>query len=152
MDIPSHLRQQHISGFHLAGYNSAGLPEFWYVRNVKDDRITITGVYEMREDFLRRDARSHGYDGQNPQSAETGLVAAYRNGDIRAHVTAWERIDDGFGALLQERQFKELRTIRDYEQWIKFKMEVIAYFYKNYCRESLVARPIDTFSIEGRSV
>lgn len=150
-DILSKWRQQYISGFHLAGYNTSGLPEFWYVRNVEDDRITITGTYEAREDFLHRDAGALGYDGQNPHSVKTGLVQTYRNGDIRAHVTAWERIDEGFGTLLKERQFKKLRTISEYEQWVKFKMEVVAYFYKKYCRESLVARPIDTFSIEGRS-
>jgi hypothetical protein len=150
-DIASQLRQRCISGFHLAGYNAAGLPEFWYVRNVKDDRSTITGVYEEREDFLRRDAISLGYDGYNPHSMQTGVVQTYRNGDIRAHVTAWERIDEGFGTLLQERQFKKPRTIQDYEQWVKFKMEFISYFYKKYCRESLVARPIDTFSIERRN-
>lgn len=151
-DIPSKWRTKYISGFHLAGYNSKGLPEFWYVRNVKDDRITKTGLYEAREDFLSRDAINNlGYDGQDPRSVPTGRVQTYRNGDIRAHVTAWERIDEGFGTLLKEREFKQLKTLPDYEEWVKFKMEVIAYFYERYCRVSIVAKPIDTFSIEGRS-
>lgn len=150
-DIPANCRQIYVSGFHVAGYNSSNMPEFWYVRNVKDDRITITGVYEAREDFLRRDATALGYDGQNPRSVQTGLVQIYRNGDIRAHVATWERIDEGLGTLLKEPEFKKLSAISDYEQWVKYKMEVIAYFYKKYCRVSLVARPIDTFSIEGRS-
>ena len=152
-DIPSNWRKQCISGFHLAGYNSLGLPEFWYVRNVEDDRTTIiTGLYEAREDFLRRDAINLGYDGQNPRSVPTGRVQTYRNGDIRAHVKAWERIDEGFGTLLNEREFKQLKTLSDYKKWVKFKMKVIAYFYKKYCRESIMAKPIDTILIEGRSV
>jgi hypothetical protein len=150
-DVPLKLRQKYVSGFHIAGYNSSGIPEFWFVRNVEDNRITKTGVYAVREDFLRRDATSLGYDGQNPHSARTGEGLIYRNGDIRAHVAAWERIDEGFRALFKEDEFKKLKTISDYEGWVKFKMEVIAYFYKLYCRESLVARPIDIFTIEGRS-
>lgn len=149
-DIPVKWRQSYISGFHLVGYNSSSLPEFWYIRNVKDDRVSISGVFEAREDFLRRDVKTLGYDGQNPRSVQTGQVQTYRNGDIRAHVTAWEKVDDGFGVLFGEPEFKNLKTLSDYEQWVKFKMEVIAYFYKKYCRVSLVARPIDTFSIEGR--
>jgi hypothetical protein len=151
VDIPLQRRKQNISGFHLAGYNITGLPEFWYVRNVDDDRSTITGTYEVREDFLHRDAAVLGYDGQNPHSVHTGLVQIYRNGDIRAHVTSWEKIEEGFGTLLKEPQFKKLKTISDSEQWVRFKMEIVAYFYKNYCRESLAGRPIDTISIEGRS-
>lgn len=149
-DIPAKLKQKYISGFHVAGYNTSGIPEFWFVRNVEDDRVTITGKYEAREDFLREHAALLGYDGKDPHSAQTGLVQAYRNGDIRAHVTAWERIDKGFSALLKESEFKDLKTITDYEEWVKFKMEVIAYFYKKYCRVSLVARPIDTIAIEGK--
>lgn len=150
-DTPPTLKQRYVSGFHIAGCNSSGIPEFWYLRNVKDDRITTPGVYEAREDFLRRDAGALGYDGQNPRSAQTELVQTYRNGDIHAHVTAWERIDEGFGTLFKEPEFKKLGAISEYEQWVKFKMEVIAYFYKKYCRVSLVAKPIDTFSIECRS-
>jgi hypothetical protein len=150
-DIDLRWRQKHISGFHVAGYNSVGIPEFWYIRNVKDDRTTITGRYEAREDFLHRDACNLGYDGQNPHSARTGQSQTYRNGDIRAHVTAWEKIDGGFGSLFKEPEFKRPLTSSDLEQWAKFKMEVITYFYKKYCRQSIVARPIDTFLIEGKS-
>jgi hypothetical protein len=145
-DIIPQFRSNYISGFHLAGYNSAGIPEFWYIRNVEDDRRTITGIYECREDFLNGNARAFGYDGLNPNSIRWG-GQSYRNGDIRAHHTAWERIDEAFKNLLNEPEFKRLKTIADYEKWVKFKMDVIAYFYKKYCNISLIAKPIDTFSI-----
>ena len=32
VDIPLQRRKKIISGFHLAGYNITGLPEFWYER------------------------------------------------------------------------------------------------------------------------
>jgi hypothetical protein len=147
-EIAASVRQGFISGFHLAGHNSLGLPEFWFIRNVKDDMRTLTGTYKAREDFLRRDARGLGYNGVDLLSARTGSVQTYRNGDIRAHVKAWETIDVGFSSLLGERDFKQLRNVNDYGEWVKFKMEVIAYSYKKYCRVSLVARPIDTLILE----
>lgn len=150
--FPPKLRQKNISGFHIAGYNHSGLPEFWFVRNVKDDRITITGAYEAREDFLNNHVYSLGYDGQNPRSVQSGTGQTYRNGDIRAHVVAWEKFDEAFGGLLNEPDFKKLKTVSDLEEWSKFKLELISYFYKNYCKRSLIGRPIDTFSIEGRCI
>jgi len=142
--VPDRQRNRYISGFHIAGYNSAKLPEFWFVRNVDDDRVTFLSEYEAREDFLARDALDLGYDGSNPRSVKSGTVRIYRNGDIRAHVLAWGKIDDAFGELLREREFRSLTTSTDYADWARFKMELIAYFYKKYCRISLIARPIDT--------
>jgi hypothetical protein len=144
-DIPQEWRNKYISGFHLAGYNSAGIPEFWFIRNVKDDRKTTTGIYEAREDFLSCHARAFGYDEQNPHLIKMG-GQIYRNGDIRAHHVAWEQIDV-FLNLLKEPQFKKVNAVTDYESWVKFKLEVIAYFYKKYCKVSLIGRPIDAFSI-----
>ena len=143
------IGKKYISGFHLAGYNSNGIPEFWFIRNVQDDSKTITGQYEAREDFLSTNARALGYDGENPHSIKNLVTQIYRNGDFRAHVTAWGKIDEGFGSLFKEPGFKKLVSISDYEQWVKFKMEVIAYFYKKYSKVSLIARPIDTFTIKG---
>ncbi len=148
--IPPRLRKKYISGFHIAGYNSSGLPEFWFVRNVKDDRITITGTYEAREDFLSNHVYSLGYDGKNPRSVRSGTVQIYRNGDIRSHVVVWEKLDEVFGRLLHEPEFKNLKTISDFEKWTKFKLELISHFYKNYCKISLIGKPIDSFSIEEK--
>ena len=52
--IPMKLRTER-SGFHLAGFNDGGQPEFWYVRNVDDAGMPTLGQYEAREDFQRRD-------------------------------------------------------------------------------------------------
>ncbi|MGC2433991.1 MAG: hypothetical protein WA433_09430, partial [Desulfobaccales bacterium] len=151
-EIPTQWKHKHISGFHLAGYNSDGIPEFWFIRNVEDDRITITGSYQAREDFLTAHAPALGYDGQNPDSVKPYYGQIYRNGDIRAHFAAWENIDKSFIDLLNEPQFKKLRTVSDYESWVKFKMEIIAYFYKKYCKVSLIARPIDSFSVPTKNM
>jgi hypothetical protein len=37
--IPHGVRSTNVSGLHLAGLRSDGAPEFWFIRNVADDRI-----------------------------------------------------------------------------------------------------------------
>jgi len=135
--VPQYIRQQCISGFHIAGFNNNGRLEFWYVRNVADDRQTVFGVYEPREDFQARDA----------SLLKPGESQIYRNGDIRAHVVAWETIDNSFGQLLGTPNFKVLSTPDEYAGWVKFKLEVIAMFYERYCSISMIGSPVDAFSI-----
>jgi hypothetical protein len=149
--VPSQLRRRSISGFHLTGHNVHGLPEMWYVRNVEDDAVTLTGRYDVREEFMRVGAAAIGYDGQNPTSARSGQGVFYRSGDIRAHVAAWETLDVGFGKLRADPAFITLKKAEDYREWVKFRMEVIAYFYKRFARQQLVARPIDVLQLEGKS-
>jgi hypothetical protein len=136
--VPEGVRQKIPSGFHIAGFNKHRVPEFWYVRNLADDGQTIFGIYKSREDFQARDALL----------LKPGESQIYRNGDIRAHVIAWENIDKSFGSLLQLSDFKSLSTPEEYADWVKFKMEVIAAFYERYCRISMIGSPVDAFSIK----
>jgi hypothetical protein len=71
----------------------------------------------------------------------------YRNGDIRAHVLAWQPIDQAFIGLLQQPDFNSPVTRADYVRWVKFKMGVIADVYQRFCRVSIIGRPVDAFSI-----
>lgn len=135
--VPKPIRQKYISGFHIAGFNNNAKPEFWFVRNVADDLRTVRGEYEPREDFQRRDA----------PALKPGESQVYRNGDIRAHVIAWEAIDKSLGSLLGAPHFKGLSTPDDYVDWVKFKMEVIAMLYERFCSISIIGRPIDAFPI-----
>jgi len=137
LSIPKHIRQRYISGFHVAGFNNNGHPEFWYVRNVADDRQTILSMYEAREDFQSRDV----------STLKPGEFQIYRNGDIRAHVVAWEAVDSSFGLLLGAPNFKPPSTPDEYAEWVKFKMEVIAMFYERYCSFSIIGNPVDAFAI-----
>ncbi len=147
-DVPLRYRSRYVSGLHVCGYNDSNLPEFWFVSNVKDDGVTVTGNFSPREEFLRRDAKQLGFNGTDPKTARSGAVQIYRNGDIRAHIAAWGKIDDAFGVLFGQSGFRRLRSMEDYKEWVRFKMEVIALFYKKYCNVSLIARPIDAFLIQ----
>ncbi len=136
--IPTLQRRTERSGFHIAGFNRDGRPEFWYVRNVDDDGKPTLGHYEAREDFQRRDA----------QTLQPATVAIYRNGDLRAHEAAWRKLDDSFGLLADTPGFKRRRTSENYVHWVQFKMELICYFYKHYYKGSIIGRPVDAFGIK----
>jgi hypothetical protein len=124
------------SGFHLAGFGANGQPEFWFVRNVDDDGEPTLNRYEAREEFQRRDAPNLSHGG----------IQIYRNGDIRPHVAAWERLDEAFGALLEQPDFKPITTAAEYLGWVRFKMETISTFYRQYCSVSIIGEPIDAFA------
>jgi hypothetical protein len=135
--VPSKDRQREVSGFHLAGFNDRDEPEFWFVRNVDDDRATILGSYSAREDFQR-----HGRAQLRPRAA---LI--YRNGDLRAHAAAWAAIDASFGELLRLPDFNPGAGPVQRARWVRFKMEIIAHFYQHYSCNSIIGKPIDAFVV-----
>lgn len=60
--IPQSTLQGQPSGFHIAGYNSQGFPEFWHLSNIGDMRGFQYVDFKPRygppsPDFLGRDAR-----------------------------------------------------------------------------------------------
>lgn len=146
--IPQSTLQEHSSGFHIAGYNSQGLPEFWHLSNIGDIRAFQYVDFKPRygppsPDFLGRDAQKNfEWDGSDPSSAHNG-VQTYRNGDFRAHVAAWEALDDIFKKLVQFPDFKTPSDPNEYGQWIKFKFEFIAYLYKKWAKKEIIGPPID---------
>jgi hypothetical protein len=134
--VPKSLRDAETSGFHLAGLAADGRAEFWFVRNIDDNFKLTQSDYQIREEFKSRDALAL------PQ----GALCGYRNGDIRAHVVAWEKIDESFGSLLGTPSFRPLTTIGDYVDWVKFKMELVAAFYEHFAMESIIGSPVDAFA------
>ncbi len=67
----------------------------------------------------------------------------YRNGDIRAHVCAWEAIDKAFGGILSAPDFRMPNTPAEYEEWVRFKMDLIARLYEGFCKRSIIGGPVD---------
>ncbi|MBM4160390.1 MAG: hypothetical protein FJ217_04735 [Ignavibacteria bacterium] len=148
--VPRDLKTSNPSGFHIAGFNQSGLPEFWFVRNIEHmdahRYIDLQDHYSATEDFLARDARQFGFDGHSPTVARP-FTWFYRNGDIRAHVVAWERLDGIIADFLSLPDFKKLNSLCDYERFIEFKMKMIAAIYKEYSTAATIGTPIDVFSI-----
>jgi hypothetical protein len=136
--VPAPWRRSEISGFHLCGFATQSRPEFWYIRNCDDSPAqNPLGTYSVREDFQGRDAPRF--------PPNTAIV--YRNGDIRAHVCAWEAIDKAFIGLLAAPDFRVSDTPAEYERWVEYKMELIAQLYERFCTVSIIGRPVDVFSI-----
>lgn len=131
-------RKTSRSGFHLAGFLE-GRPEFWSISNVADDQ-SVRGEFHAREDFQRQDAALLG----------PGKYQIYRNGDLRAHVSAWDQLDKSLGQLLKQPDFRPLTTPENYREWVRFKMEVICNFYERFALKSIIGRPVDVFCITAR--
>jgi hypothetical protein len=53
-------------------------------------------------------------------------VQIYRNGDIRAHVSSWERLDITLAEKSSFHDMKKLKTPADLERWVKFNFRFIA--------------------------
>jgi hypothetical protein len=146
--IPAGILKKNASGFHICGYNSKDLPEFWFLRNIGGmDQFRYTNLQqrymEPTADFLDRDAKSLGWDGTNLTSIQNkGYV--YRNGDVRAHVIAFERLDEVLSGMLS---FPDFKTPKKPEDLVRFKFEFVAYLYKKFARRQIIGRPIDAFCL-----
>jgi len=98
---------------------------------------------EPRADFLDRDAKSLGWDGTNLTSIEN-KCCMYRNGDFRAHVVAFERLDK---VLIDFLSFPDFNKPKKPEDWVRFKFEFVAYLYKKFAKREIIGRPIDAFCL-----
>jgi hypothetical protein len=140
------------SGFHICGYNSDGLPDFWYLSNIggmkKFEHTDIRTRYtEPASHFLGRDAKKLGWNGTD-RSFVKNKVQIYRNGDYRAHVVAWDALSKILDAMQSFPDFKKLCAPEDYEDRIRFKLGVIAHIYKKFCRRPTVGGGIDAFTLQ----
>lgn len=149
--IASTVLEKHSSGFHIGGYNSKGIPEFWFITNIGGmqgfDYTNLQRKYaEPSSDFLERDAIKHGWDGQNPRSIRN-MIFTYRNGDYRGHVYGWELLEGFLNGMRQFPDFKLLNALKNPGEMVRFKLEVIAYLYKRFAQRKIIGRPIDVFSL-----
>lgn len=149
--VPSSVIGRAASGFQICGYRPEGWPEFWSLSN-------IGGMKDMQycdlrprygdpvDDFLGRDARKLGWDGADPLSVTSGTVQYYRNGDYRMHIAAWELLDGILARLHSLPGADDFRVPSDpagYEEYVRFKFEFIAYFYRRWARKKIIGKPID---------
>ncbi len=149
--IPPDILGKHASGFHICGYNSQGIPEFWFLRNIggmTEFAYTDTRPRygEPTADFLERDAKTLGWDGSSLTSVEN-KTWFYRNGDFRAHSVAFERLDRVLADMLSFPDFKRLEKPDDLADWVRFKLEFVARFYKKYAKKQIIGTPIDAFCL-----
>jgi len=145
--VPSSILKNNPSGFHICGYESSGLPDFYYLSNCRlgiFKYVDLKPRYKPPEShFLSRDASEvFNWDGINPLSAKCGVLT-YRHGDFRAHVAAWESLDKILKKMFQFPDFKQPSSPSEYKEYVKFKFEFIAFLYKKWADRKIIGRPID---------
>jgi hypothetical protein len=149
--IPVGVLRKKASGFHICGFNDDGQPEFWYLSNIGGREglryVGIKGRYKAPSpDFLERDAEKRLADRDNMDIVSGEYpIQVYRNGDIRAHVVAWKKLDRMLDELMQFPDFERPTGLEGYAKYVRFKFEVIAYFYKHWAKKEIIARPIDVW-------
>jgi hypothetical protein len=122
--VPENILREEPSGFHICGYNSKGIPDFWYFSNI-GERQDYNYYKDLRNKyftpsshFLGRDAIEYGWNGSD-KSSVSNQVRSYRNGDFRAHVIAWEALDDIFDKLAKFHDFRIPATPQQYREYVK---------------------------------
>ena len=151
--IPSNQIGAMVSGFHICGYNAQGYPDFWSLSNYETmtdfEYVGIKNQYKTpANDFLSGDAKSFGWDGIDPFSINSGQVMIYRNGDVRAHAKVFDNLNDIYKYLSSFPDFKTISDFADYRDFIKFKLEIIAYIYKKLAKKPIIGTPIDIWLLE----
>lgn len=153
--IPHSLLKKNHSGFHICGYGKGRLPEFWHLNNIgaMKDFVYVDCQNSYRtptEDFLGRDAiNTFGWKSGTFQT-ETNGIQRYRNGDIRAHIVLWDKLDEGMLKLFEFRDFSEPTNEKEYGLYCKFKLQVISRIYKNWASHKIIGGPIDVIVIRCR--
>lgn len=149
--IKEHLKLE-PSGVHLCGYRNDGVPEFMHFSNctIRTDGFydNILGSYKAIEhDFLGRDAgKFYGWDGNDPKSITAqGKVQLYRNGDVRAHSAAWEKLDEVFQIIFTFNDFKKPYASSDNDilKLTRQKLTFISTIYNTWSTEKMVGAPWD---------
>lgn len=157
--ISSHFEKdflaQHLSGFHITGFNSEGLPEFWRFTNGiwsknnsfyrRSKNNLYNEVYESpKEDFLGRDARKRGYRPGEPTAMRGGMTV-YKNGDPVTHRVVWNNINNIFREVGSELGYKTPSPSdeADYENYIKLKFKMINVLLKGMVDSDSIGETVD---------
>ncbi|MCK5603762.1 hypothetical protein KAR91_17880 [Candidatus Pacearchaeota archaeon] len=151
--IPTSILRSNPSGFHLSGFDSESRPDFWFITNIggmnRFQYTNLRGRYsEPESHFLGRDAVRHlNWNGGRAIRAGTSI---YRNGDLRSHVVAWEKLDSITNELAQFPDFHIPTRLREYGEYVRFKFEILAYYYKHWASRQIIARPIDVIILTSQ--
>lgn len=155
--IPISVRSSGRSGFHIAGYDSKSLPNFWHFSNING----MNGIYYNEpvaeygmptSDFLERDARINFNWKPEKDEIDNNKVQIYRNGDIQIHVTISELFDKIMATILNQKGFKKLTSYYDYADYLLYKFEEIIKIQKSWAETSLIGKPIDIFILKPNSL
>lgn len=160
--VPANTLIRYASGFHFAGYNEKGEPDFIHFSNCnwnceKSAYDNLRYTYEApASDYLNRDAMHYlGYDGNDPASLKKmSAKTIYRNGDIKIHEAAWESLDQVFHKISKFPDFAKVTKLKGkaLEEYIKFKLKFIGDIYNRYADTKWVGGPFDVVVLKSRKL
>ena len=145
--IPQNVLNKSASGFHICGSEN-GLPDFWHFSNIgKLDSFQYNDIkdiyYPATSHFLKYHAiKVLNWDGKDPLKIDHKPFV-YRNGDFRGHALTSEVVDNMIKTLTSFPDFNIGKFPEDYPKYFRFKFELIAYIYKTWAKNNIIAKPID---------
>ena len=141
--LKSYLRKN-PSGFHLCGFGTDGIPEFYFIRNIQSMNGPFyegfSGRYTTTEDFRARDALKFGGSLTNLKNQ----VFYYVNGDLRNFHQFWTGATAFVDALKSDSSFWGISTPGERAKW---KLEAFASFYERHSKNQIIGRPIDVLEL-----
>lgn len=143
--------QTEASGFHLSCVRADGVPEFIHFSNCGLDDKTgnygnITNEFRgLNEDFLKRDIQHFNWDGTTTNYPKVTGFQLYRNGSIKAHSAAWQKLDEVYSILFSYAEFAPPYSHKDddIKKFVKQKLTFISSIYDNWAKTKLVGAPWD---------
>lgn len=163
--VNKELLKEHFSGFHLCGFALDGIPEFYYIRNIKQmNGIYYDGKldhYYLTEDFRRRHVRpspmseikrykdsltTPAASAQPPGPTGINKAYCYANGDLTAFWNYWGATENFFDKAASIKGFVRPITISEQAKW---KLEQLSSFYNSFANKKIVGDSIDVIEIRN---
>jgi hypothetical protein len=149
--VPKSYHESEPSGFHICGFNERNKPELWFVRNIgRMDGFSYAELknrYWLSEDFLARDYPA--WRATIQESDLKGLVRYYVNGDVRSFHAAWNELSQFVHKMhAPGSDILNLRLKDGLIKMVRWKIDVIAGFYKSFMRSQIIGKPSDVLLFE----
>jgi len=145
--VPPHVLRRRPSGFHVTGFNEKLVPEFWYIRNIRDlngfEYANFQDRYWVTEELSEVHWKDHFDTASGDYDSARGCWFA--NGDLRVHGPAWFALDSFVREMEARGLLNRPQSPADLEKRLNWKMKTIGTFYDDLANEQLVGGGVDTF-------
>ena len=136
------------SGFHLCGLANDGIPEFYFIRNIKRMEgpyyKDFIDTYYCSEDFRTCDAITTSTGEKRPLTSLQNAIFWYVNGDLRSFWAFWMPATNFIDGISGNPEFPALTSDLERAKW---KLKVIAQLYEKYAKQKIVGGPIDGIEV-----
>lgn len=137
------------SGLHVCGFNGKGVPEFWFIRNIRGMEGVSYRGFERTYTISEELAEVHQKDNYDAEQHDfrNAFGFSFRNGDLRPLVAAWDLFDEFTKRMVTEGLVDGTTTREGFKNRVEWKMHAIASFYETVAMEHLIGEPITTYML-----